>query len=681
MKNAPRPIRLALAICAALAWGCTGEDGEDGRSALLTTTPEPSGASCAFGGTRIDSGLDVDAGGVLDPAEVTATEYVCNPDTYDPEILAVDPAPGEIANGASFAVAFSEAMDPATVDATSVFLLPVGGDMEIEQDGDGDGAVPATVTYDEATRTATLDPVEPLWMWTEYELHVTSHLRDLEGNSLPAFVGTYWITEDTAPPRVVQVTPVDGGVVGPYASIALGFDEPLNESGYLAALTLADGSGAPVAGYSAWDGGTMVFFVPDGALFDGETYTASIEAFVADGEGNSDYLVLSWSFSVDDEVVPLMTGQPVASPASQDAGGLVEITVPVNAPARQAEIYVGDDEGGWYQEIGWMYGNYAGEGTITGTFTVPVPPASGGYSIWVVLYDESWSQVSIYYASSAISAVNYTTGNSADWTERDSGIPLAYLEVRAGVDLSAAVDFVPGTGGAGEIHYSFTNAGMTDAGPFYAGIFVNPEALPQIYQLPDHLLPFEGLAAGATVTGTIPVSGLPETVTAVYAIVDLAASVDEFDEGNNFAADGHRWSTGTAYPNTTVVPISDHTWSYSSTGVSGGPASIADATVTLNVTHTYTGDLEVWLTSPAGTPVSLAYHRGGWGDNFTSTVFDDLAAISIASGSAPFTGTFRPEQPLGTLAGEGADGTWTLSVYDWAGGDVGTIDSWTLTLW
>jgi hypothetical protein len=72
------------------------------------------------------------------------------------------------------------------------------------------------------------------------------------------------------------------------------------------------------------------------------------------------------------------------------------------------------------------------------------------------------------------------------------------------------------------------------------------------------------------------------------------------------------------------------------------------------------------------------------GDNLVNTVLDDLATASVASWTsamAPFTGTFRPEQPLATFAGQGADGPWVLSVHDGAGADVGAINGWTLTLW
>lgn len=74
---------LGVIALAALS-ACGGDDGTDGANgtngatALLKTSAEAAGAYCASGGTRIDSGLDADANGTLDPSEVTGTQYVCN---------------------------------------------------------------------------------------------------------------------------------------------------------------------------------------------------------------------------------------------------------------------------------------------------------------------------------------------------------------------------------------------------------------------------------------------------------------------------------------------------------------------------------------------------------------------------------------------------------------------------
>ncbi|NBP74555.1 MAG: hypothetical protein EBU61_00755 [Crocinitomicaceae bacterium] len=60
--------------------GLTGPQGSNGLTALVKTTAELAGSNCATGGTKIETGLDVNNNGVLDIAEVNAsqTTYVCN---------------------------------------------------------------------------------------------------------------------------------------------------------------------------------------------------------------------------------------------------------------------------------------------------------------------------------------------------------------------------------------------------------------------------------------------------------------------------------------------------------------------------------------------------------------------------------------------------------------------------
>ena len=127
------------------------------------------------------------------------------------------------------------------------------------------------------------------------------------------------------------------------------------------------------------------------------------------------------------------------------------------------------------------------------------------------------------------------------------------------------------------------------------------------------------------------------------------------------------------------APIPDNTPAgVSSDLVVAGVGPLTDLDVRLNVTHPFTGDLKVTVTSPQGTTVTLVQNRGGAGDNFSGTIFDDEAATAIAAGAAPFSGSFRPEQPLAAVDGQNANGTWTLKVVDTAGGDVGTLSSWRL---
>ena len=112
-----------------------------------------------------------------------------------------------------------------------------------------------------------------------------------------------------------------------------------------------------------------------------------------------------------------------------------------------------------------------------------------------------------------------------------------------------------------------------------------------------------------------------------------------------------------------------------------GPIKDVNATIT-GITHPFVGDLKLELIGPDGTIVVLTNRPGGpanSGDNFTNTVFDDEAPGTIAAGTPPYTGSFRPEQPLSAFDGKSQQGTWTLKVSDLGPADVGTLTGWGTT--
>jgi hypothetical protein len=57
---------------------CQESEPEPGKNSLIKTTVVNPGAECETGGVLIESGLDEDANGTLDPSEVTSSNYVCN---------------------------------------------------------------------------------------------------------------------------------------------------------------------------------------------------------------------------------------------------------------------------------------------------------------------------------------------------------------------------------------------------------------------------------------------------------------------------------------------------------------------------------------------------------------------------------------------------------------------------
>ena len=57
---------------------CHGTNGQDGLTSLVEISVVDAGSQCANGGSRIDSGIDFNLNGELDTVEISSTSYVCN---------------------------------------------------------------------------------------------------------------------------------------------------------------------------------------------------------------------------------------------------------------------------------------------------------------------------------------------------------------------------------------------------------------------------------------------------------------------------------------------------------------------------------------------------------------------------------------------------------------------------
>ncbi len=116
--------------------------------------------------------------------------------------------------------------------------------------------------------------------------------------------------------------------------------------------------------------------------------------------------------------------------------------------------------------------------------------------------------------------------------------------------------------------------------------------------------------------------------------------------------------------------------------VSGLPADrvISNLRVNLSLFHNNDTDLRITLISPQGTIVNLVNSNELVGADFTNTTFDDNATTAISAGAAPFTGSFIPDNPLGSFIGQNPNGTWTLKIDDTAVQNTGTLLGWSLNI-
>lgn len=165
---------------------------DDSGEWSLETSPLPDGE-------RDLTAVAADARGDLstpsEPLRVTV-------DTRVPEVASVSPEKDTDAAPTTGEVTatFSEPLDPATVDDSSFVLR--------EEDST---PVAASVLYDAGSRTATLDPDEPLRAGASYGATVDVAVRDPAGNDLA--VAYSWGFGVNSAPGVSRISPADGARV------------------------------------------------------------------------------------------------------------------------------------------------------------------------------------------------------------------------------------------------------------------------------------------------------------------------------------------------------------------------------------------------------------------------------------------------------------------------------------
>ncbi|MFN0187098.1 MAG: reprolysin-like metallopeptidase [Bacteroidia bacterium] len=148
------------------------------------------------------------------------------------------------------------------------------------------------------------------------------------------------------------------------------------------------------------------------------------------------------------------------------------------------------------------------------------------------------------------------------------------------------------------------------------------------------------------------------------------------------------------------IPDNSCTGAVSPIVVSGYSAVVPASKIyiRMSLTHTYVGDLDIFLESPSGERLGLSDqtgNAGNGGDNFTNTVFADSGATILPTTGVPYTGLYKPwnaiftvnscalTTTLTTFASLGGgtlnpNGTWNLKVYDRAGADTGRVVNWSI---
>lgn len=174
---------------------------EDGKNGVYAYSPTP-----AFPTTNFQSSnyfVDV------------VFNTTVGPDTNPPSVVATSPANNAagVLVSTNINVSFDEALDPATVSGSTIQLLQ------------GSTPVAGTVSYDESSRTATLNPTSDLSYSTQYSLAVKGgsadpRIKDLAGNALAANYSASFTTQGTPLPPPPPLPSPNQGPGGPILVIS-----------------------------------------------------------------------------------------------------------------------------------------------------------------------------------------------------------------------------------------------------------------------------------------------------------------------------------------------------------------------------------------------------------------------------------------------------------------------------
>jgi subtilisin-like proprotein convertase family protein len=119
-------------------------------------------------------------------------------------------------------------------------------------------------------------------------------------------------------------------------------------------------------------------------------------------------------------------------------------------------------------------------------------------------------------------------------------------------------------------------------------------------------------------------------------------------------------STGEASPH---LEILDNNRQGVSSAISiGESGAVEDLEVSVDIIHTYIGDLVVELVAPSGQSAIL-HNRAGRGKDNLKMVYDSSNASALP-----------------TLVGQEINGDWRLTIRDLAAVDTGTLEKWTLKI-
>jgi len=208
----------------------------------------------------------------------------------DLQVAAVQPTGDGVSPTTTVSALFITRLDVTSLNTDSLQVFAPNGDR-----------IAGSWSLEDEEYQLEFRPDNPLEHATEYQVSLSSDLRDVQGHSLGTpFEWTFTTEGDGSPPRVISTSPEPSEFDVPIDSLVQAtFDEamePATING--SSFQLLDDHSLPVAGTVSYDGNSRrAVFVPSQPLAPDSQYLGRITTAVQDQAGNALPLTHEWTFS------------------------------------------------------------------------------------------------------------------------------------------------------------------------------------------------------------------------------------------------------------------------------------------------------------------------------------------------------------------------------------------------
>jgi hypothetical protein len=280
------------------------------------------------------SGAVKDAAGNQMGTPVTAT--ITTLDVTPPTVASTVPADGAtgVSVTAPITAKFSEPMDISSISGTTFTLKTTTGSTPVA----------GTVTFDNATSTATFTPSASLLGNTSYTATITTGVKDVSGNAMAANKVWTFTTVDVIPPTVLSVSPPNGSTnVATGTTVQVAFSEPMDPLTITSStITLKNTStSAVIPATVVYNAGTnSATLTPSGPLSNSTQYTVTVTTGAKDASGNplaAQFVSSFTTIPIPDTTAPTIITRSPANGATGVATNTV-VTIQFSEPMDQTTI-------------------------------------------------------------------------------------------------------------------------------------------------------------------------------------------------------------------------------------------------------------------------------------------------------------------------------------------------------